>query len=360
MNKRVIVFSLLFFLLLSTISASAYSIDECKIKIQESGGNTVTCEYTLSWWDKVLLWIKGVLGENKEKELEKIIENELEVELTSFTVGDDLEFSIKEYSGKVSREGGTWYYTTDGLKESAFKRINLERVYVIFPDGFIMDYEDKLPANLKHLEDENLAMLYSEAKSAKGIYEALYQQYKKETNIVKIPEEFVAKIDLELIKMVATSPFSTKYPLLEFQSLLNLATGVKSGMREYNNILDNIAETGFEWGKQEPYQLKDKLKEMSELKEKEANLIRKITSSFQEDQEFRKKNKQKLINNLESQKEVLKDIKGYAIELHISEDDPQKLKELKKSVNEIIRKTRELTILEQEYIKQGLKKLKSK
>ena len=177
-KTKIITLFLLFILLSSTITvASAFSVNELKIEVQENGDAITSAKYSLSWWETFLLWIRGIFGE-EGKQIESIIENQLGRDVSSFKIEKDgtASFVINDYTGTVDREDGIWYYTKFYLSDAACKEINLCTVFVIFPDGFIYRFDRELP-NVKHLEDENLATLYLEAKITKGIYEAIYCQY---------------------------------------------------------------------------------------------------------------------------------------------------------------------------------------
>jgi hypothetical protein len=209
--------------------------------------------------------------------------------------------------------------------------------------------------NIKHLEDENLATLYLEAKITKGIYEAIYCQY-EESQIGKAAGDFITKIDMTLINMIATSPI----PYSEFGSLVSLAKDFKTDMGEYNKILDNMMAASYTWGEILGHKIgfSNDVKNMAELKEEEINLIYSITSNDEISYESRESLKQELIDNLEIQKGVIVKIKGSASDVSISGTDPLNVKEIKEYFNEIFKNTRKLADTDLKYVEQGLTTLK--
>ncbi len=355
-KTKIITLFLLFILLSSTITAaSAFSVNELKIEVQENGDAFTSVKYSLSWWETFLLWIRGIFGE-EGKQIESIIENQLGRDVSSFKIEKDgtASFVINDYTGTVEREEGIWYWTKFYLSEDACNKINLGAVFVIFPDGFIYEFDEKLP-NIKHLEDENLAKLYLEAKITKGIYEAIYCQYEA-SQIGKAAGDFITKIDMTLINMIATSPI----PYSEFLSLINLANDFKTDMEEYNKILDNMMAVSYAWGEilGQRIGFSNDVKNMAELKEEEINLIYSITSNDEIRYESRESLKQELIDNLEIQKGVIVKIKGSASDVSISGTDPLNVKEIKQYFNEIFKNTRKLADTDLKYVEQGLTTLK--
>jgi len=353
---KIITLFLVFIFLSSTITATnAFSVNELKIEVQENGDAFTSVKYSLSWWESFLLWISGIFGKGGEQ-IEGIIENQLGREISSFKMEKNGKafFIIEDYIGTVEREEGTWYYTKFYLSEDACERINLGAVFVIFPDGFIYEFDGELP-NIKHLEDENLATLYLEAKITKGIYEAIYCQY-EESQIGKAAGDFIAKIDMEFINMIATSPI----PYSEFLSLINLAKDFKTDMEEYNKILDNMMAVSYTWGEilGQRIGFSNDVKNMAELKEEEISLIYSITSNDEIRYESRESSKQELIDNLESQRELIVKIKGSAFDVSVSGTDSSNVKEIKGYFNEIFKNTRKLADTDLKYVEQGLITLK--
>ena len=356
-KTKIITLFLLFILLSSTITvASAFSVNELKIEVQENGDAITSAKYSLSWWESFLLWIRGIFGE-EGKQIESIIENQLGRDVSSFKIEKDgtASFVINDYTGTVDREDGIWYYTKFYLSDAACKEINLCTVFVIFPDGFIYRFDRELP-NVKHLEDENLAKLYLEAKITKGIYEAIYCQYEA-SQIGKAAGDFIAKIDMEFINMIATSPI----PYSEFGSLVSLAKDFKTDMGEYNKILDNTMAASHAWGEIRGHKIgfSNNVKTMAELKEEEISLIYSIISNDEISYESRESLKQKLIDNLESQKELIPKMKGSAYDVvSISETDSSNVKEIKEYFSKILKNTRKLADTDLKYVEQGLTTLK--
>jgi len=334
------------------------AINSLRIEVQKDGDADFSAQYSLSRWEQFYLWIKGALGDRDatKNHIESKIESNLERGVESLEISEDgrASFVLKDYVGKVERNEGTWYWTKIYLSEDACERINLCTVSVIFPDGFIYEFDGKLP-NIKHLEDENLATLYLEAKITKGIYEAIYCQY-EESQIGKATGDFITKIDMEFINMIATSPI----PYSEFLSLINLAKDFKTDMGEYNKILDNMMTASYTWGEilGQRIGFSNDVKNMAELKEEKINLIYSITSNDEISYESRESLKQELIDNLEIQKGVIVKIKGSASNVSISGTDPLNVKEIKQYFNEIFKNTRKLADTDLKYVEQGLTTLK--
>ena len=355
-KTKIITLFLVFIFLSSTITAAnAFSVNELKIEVQENEDAFTSVKYSLSWWESFLLWISGIFGKEGEQ-IEGIIEDQLGREISSFKIEKDgtASFVINDYTGTVDREEGTWYGTKFYLSKDACEKIDLGAVFVIFPDGFIYEFDGKLP-NIKHLEDENLAKLYLEAKITKGIYEAISCQY-EESQIGKATGDFIAKIDMVLINMIATSPI----PYSEFLSLINLAKDFKTDMEEGHKILDNMMAVSYTWGEilGQRIGFSSDVKNMAELKEEEISLIYSITSNDEISYESRESLKQELIDNLEIQKELIVKIKGSAFDIGVSETDPPNVKEIKQYFNEIFRNTRKLADTDLKYVEQGLTALK--
>lgn len=330
-GKQAIVITLIFFLLLSVTPTSAFSVNSLKIEVQENGDNKVFGEYSLSWSDHLYLWIMGLLGDKKEKLIESKIEEKMDMELTSFRLKDDhATFSIKDYSGKVNRKDGTWYYTIDGLNEDACGKINIKKIFVIFPDGCILEFDKKLPANLRHLEDENLAMLYVEAKVTKGIYETIKPLYSDiRSGIGAGP--FLEKINVKLLKIVVTSPIPYSY-LTELEYYANF----EKHAGEFYTALDYMAKHGERWAK-EIYPVGQHIDKMVELKEEEINLIHSMTSDYEVSSENRESLRQSLIDNLEEQRQLLVCIKSMTKEKTIYETDSPEDKEITRKFNDVLK-----------------------
>ena len=357
---KIIMFFLAFILLFSTATAvSAYSVDELKIEVQNNRDAVVSAKYSLSLGDQFYLWIMGVLGDKDTTKnlIESEIESNLEKEVVSLEISESgtVSFILKDYVWEVDREEGTWYSTKIRLNDTYCKKINLGTVFVIFPDGFIYTFDGELP-NIKHLEDENLAELYLEAKITKGIYEAICGQH-EESQAGKATGDFIAKIDMELIDMIVAAPIPS-YP--DFLGLINLAEDFKTAMGEYNKILDNMMAAMHTWGEILGHRIgfSNDLKNMAELKEEEISLIYSITSNDEMSYESRESLKRKLIDNLESQKKLIPKIKGYASDVPISETDSQDVKEIKQYFNEIFKNTRKLADIDLKCVEQGLITLK--
>ena len=359
-KTKIITLFLLFILLSSTITAAnAFSVNELKIEVQDNGDANCYVKYSLSWLEKIQIWVLGVLGDKDATKnlIASKIETDLErgVESLEISESGDASFILKDYVGKVERKEGTWYWTKIWLDKSNCSKINLGSVEMIFPDGFIYRFDGEL-LNVKHLEDENLAKLYLEAKITKGIYEAIYCQYEA-SQIGKAAGDFIAKIDMEFINMIATSPI----PYSEFGSLVSLAKDFKTDMGEYNKILDNTMAASHAWGEIRGHKIgfSNNVKTMAELKEEEISLIYSIISNDEISYESRESLKQKLIDNLESQKELIPKMKGSAYDVvSISETDSSNVKEIKEYFSKILKNTRKLADTDLKYVEQGLTTLK--
>ena len=358
-KTKIITLFLALILLSSTITAaSAFSVNELKIEVQENGDAFTSSKYSLSWWESFLLWISGIFGKGGEQ-IEGIIENQLGREISSFKIEKDgtVSFVIEDYTGTVEREEGTWYWTKFYLREDACEKINLGAVFVIFPDGFIYEFDGKLP-NIKHLEDENLAKLYLEAKYTKGIYKAIAPLYFQNGYCMKGSGKFLEKIYLELGKSIVTSPI----PYSEFADLINLAKDIKGTMEQYHETLDYMAEICKLAGERFSPEVRSSylptigwdIKDMVELKEEEVNLIYSITSDPEKSDELR----DSLIENLEKQKEKIVLIKGSAYDIYVSETDSPGIKKAKEYINGILKNARDMANTDLKYVEQGLITLK--
>ena len=361
-KTKIITLFLLFILLSSTITvANAFSVNELKIEVQENGDAFASVKYSLSWWESFLLWISGIFGKEGEQ-IEGIIEKQLGRDISSFKIEKDgtASFIIDEYTGTVDREEGTWYWTKFYLSDAACEKINLGEVFVIFPDGFIYEFDGKLP-NVKHLEDGELAKLYKlylEAKYAKEIYKAIAPLYFQNGYCMKGSGKFLEKIYLELGQSIATSPI----PYSEFADLINLAKDIKGTMAQYHETLDYMAEICILAGERFSPEFRSSylptigwdIKDMVELKEEEINLIYSITSDPEKSDELRESLIEKLIENLEKQKEEIVLIKGSAYDIYISETDSPGVKKAKEYINGILKNARDLANTDLKYVEQGL------
>lgn len=351
MNSKQVVVALIIFLLLSVTPTSAFSVNELKIEVQENGDNKVFGEYSLTWSDHLYLWIMGLLGDKKEKLIESKIEEKIDMKLTSFRLKDDhATFSIKDYSGKVNRKDGTWYYTIDGWNENVFSAADIKTVFVIFPDGYILEFDKKLPANLRHLEDENLAMLYVEAKVTKGIYESIKPLY---CNLdLSGAGPFWEKINVKLIELVVTSPIPYSY-LTELEYYANFEKHAEG----LYTALDYMAKHGERWAK-EIYPVGQHIDKMVELKEEEINLIHSMTSDYEMSSEKRELLRQSLIDNLEEQRQLLVCIKSMTKEKTIYETDSPEDKEITRKFNEVLKVGRKVASTSYDVVDDGLNNLK--
>ena len=335
---------------MSVIPASAYSVD-LRIEIQENGDNKVVGEYSLSWSDQLGLWMMGLLGDGREKLIESWIEEKLEIKITSFRLEDGyVTFSIENYSGKENRKGDTWYYTRDGLNEDACRRINIKKIFVIFPDGYILEFNKKLPANLRHLDDENLAMLYVEAKSTKGIYEAIKPLY---SNVLGGAGPFMEIIDVKLIELVVTSP-------IPYSGLTEIGyyANFEKNAEELYTSLDYMVKHSERWAK-EIYPVGQHIGKMVELKEEEIDLIYSMTSEYEMSSERRESLRQSLIDNLKEQRQSLNIIKsltkGRPI---IYETDSSEDKEITRKFDQVLKVGEKVASTSYKVVDDGLDNLK--
>lgn len=334
---------------MSVIPASAYSV-ELRIEIQENGDNKVFGEYSLSWSEQMGLWMMGLLGDEREKLIESWIEEELVIEITSFRLEDSYAtFSIENYSGKVNRKDDTWYYTRDGLNEDACRKINIKKIFVIFPDGCILEFDKKLPAELRHLDDENLAMLYVEAKSTKGIYETIKPLY---SNVLGGAGPFSEKIAVKLIELVVTSPIPYSY-LTELEYYANFE---KNAGGLYAS-LDYMMKHSERWAK-EIYPVGQHIDKIVELKEEEIDLIHSMTSEYEMSSGKRESLRQSLIDNLEEQKQRLSSIKSLTKERPIYETDSPEDKEITRKFNRVLKVGEKVASTSYKVVDDGLDNLK--
>lgn len=334
---------------MSAIPASAYSV-EVRIEIQENGDNKVFGEYSLSWSEQLGLWTMGLLGDGREKLIESWIEEELVIEITSFRLEDGYAtFSIENYSGKVNRKDDTWYYTRDGLNEDACRKINIKKIFVIFPDGCILEFDKKLPAELRHLDDENLAMLYVEAKSTKGIYEAIKPLY---SNVLGGAGPFLEKIEVKLIYLAVPDPSPYSY-LKELEYYANF----EEYARELYASLDYTMKHSERWAT-EIYPVGQNIGKMVELKEEEIDLIYSMTSEYEMSSERRESLRQSLIDNLKEQRQSLNIIKSFTKERPIYETHSSEDKEITRKFNEVLKVGRKVASTSCKVVDDGLDNLK--
>ncbi len=127
-------------------------------------------------------------------------------------------------------------------------------------------------------------------------------------------------------------------------------------MEAYNKILENMMGASYTWGEiiGQRIGFSNDLKNMVALKEEEINLIYSITSDDEMSYESRESLKLKLIDNLESQKELIPKIRGSAFDVSVSETDSPNVKEIREYFNEIFRNTRKLADTDLEYVEEGL------
>jgi hypothetical protein len=143
--------------------------------------------------------------------------------------------------------------------------------------------------------------LYVEAKSTKGIYEAIELLY---SNVLGGAGHFLEKIDVKLIELVVTShiPYSYLTELEYYANFEKNAGGLYTA-------LEYIPKHSKRWAG-EIYPVGRHIGEMVELKEVEVNLIHSMTSDYEMSSENRESLKQELIDNLEEQRQLLVCIKS--------------------------------------------------
>lgn len=317
-TKQLIAIVLISFLFLST-PANAFSINELKIEVQDNGDANVSAKYSLSWWESFLLWISGIFGEGGEQ-IEGYIENQLGREVSSFKIEKDGEasFTIEDYTGKVNREEGTWYWTTFYLSEDACDKINLGTVTIIFPDGFIYEFDRKLP-NLQHLENEEFAKMYIEAKCTKDVYESIAPLYFLSTysnrllgSVIKLPQMSNSKIfsTITIFFTASQLPHSEFTTILDLKELIELTSAdidnkiEEFGLLEINRMAEIAKLSIFSLESSAGPMLGWYIKDMVELKEEEMNLIYTMVSNPEEYQQI-----ELLKKNLERQEKKLNAIK---------------------------------------------------
>ncbi len=70
MNSKRVIVALVIFLLLPVSPANAFSVNSLKIEVQENGDANCYVKYSLSWLEKIQIWVLGVL---RDKDASKIM-----------------------------------------------------------------------------------------------------------------------------------------------------------------------------------------------------------------------------------------------------------------------------------------------
>ena len=291
--RKITLLLLILLFLLPTVNA--FSIDELTIQVQANGDAKVTAKYSLTWWESILIWFYGIFGKKGEK-LKSYIENALGREICDFNMnGDTVTFTVKDYVGK----SGSWYWTKLYLTDETCKRINLKKVYVVFPDGFIYEFNGCLP-NIWHLDDQKLAKSYVEAKALKLTYENVWILYSADyywnstwDEIYSFASSVGKTIGESIVSSILLSPLGKYTLILDIKGIADTLNDTKTWrMPAVRTASLTVVGT---------LNLDENFKEMYKLKEREVDLIYNIVSNPKDNQ----KEISKLIDNLKKQKVVL-------------------------------------------------------
>lgn len=312
-TKVAVAICLVFILLSSLIStACAFSVNSLEIEVQKNGDAITSSKYSLSLWESFLLWIRGIFGE-EGKQIEGIIENQLGREISSFKMEKDgtVSFIIDNYTGTVDREEGTWYWTKFYLSEDACKKINLGTVSVTFPDGFFYEFDRKLP-NIKHLENEDFAELYLEARYRNEVYNRMAPLYFASTYQKEMSNIFSQAMMWEGFKIgiQVISAYIPAGKLVIVEEIMSMTASSKLSM-EAESYAKQLAESQIRWIMLQPLnnaKLGVYMNDMSKLTEDESDLISSLVSNPEEYD----KNLKRLKENYVKQKDKIKDLKEEA------------------------------------------------
>lgn len=155
MKPFVPVLGLLLILALFAIPAAAFTIDRLDVEIADSGDAGVTADYSLTWVENLVVFMKLV---QPEKQLENSIEqySGKDVTVTSVTSGS-ASMSIKDFAAVRAVPQGTMYITPSldfSAMERAVRANRLSRFVSIdasptvsvitFPDGYSETFADRL------------------------------------------------------------------------------------------------------------------------------------------------------------------------------------------------------------------------
>ena len=291
------------------------AINSLRIEVQEDGDADFSAQYSLPWWEQFYLWIKGALGDRDATKnlIESKIESNLEREVESLEISEDgdASFVLKDYVGKVERNEGTWYWTKIYLSEGACERINLGTVSVTFPDGFFYEFDGKLP-NIKHLENDDFAELYLEARYRSEVYNRMAPLYLHSTYQKEMVDIFTKSMMWEGFE-IGIHVISTYIPAGKFvvvKGIMDITASSKLKEKE-DNFAKQLAESNIKFIQMSLLnnaKLYPHFQNMSKLAEEECNSIKSIVSN----PDGYKQNLKSLEENLEEQKDELKALQDRA------------------------------------------------
>ncbi len=110
--KRGIPVASLLVLMLIAAPAGAFSTDSLLIVVDEDGGANITMNYTLSWIERIAVFLKIA---EPEQELKSALEGTLGVPVTVTSAGSDTSaFSVREFAEIDTTDGGR-VYSTPGI-----------------------------------------------------------------------------------------------------------------------------------------------------------------------------------------------------------------------------------------------------
>jgi len=315
MNNKQVTVALVIFLLLSVSPANAFSVNSLKIEVQENGDANCYAKYALSWLEKIQIWAVGVLGDkdSTKNHIESKIESNLEREVESLRISEsgDASFILKDYVGKVDRKEGTWYWTKIWVDKSNCSKINLGSVEMIFPDGFIYRFDGELP-NIKHLENEDFAELYLEARYQNEVYNRMAPLYFASTYQKEMSNIFSQAMMWEGFK-IGIRVISAYIPAGKFvivEEIMSMTTSSKLSM-EADSYAKQLTESQIRWIMLQPLnnaKLGVYMNDMGKLTEEEFALISSLVSNPEEYD----KNLKRLKENYVKQKGKIKDLKEEA------------------------------------------------
>lgn len=271
-----------------TSPAGAASVDKAVIKVQGDDAE-VQLSYSLSWWEKIRYGLPIIGGGEKQmaKDLADRLQDSIETPVFLKKVDterDTATVHVEKYvTDRTPRREGIWY-TTFGLDQKLCNAINLENVYVKFPDGFIYTYQGELPP-ITHLKNEKLAKMYWDARFRHKTYERFKNLYDpvfyREKGLQEI-KQFSTDVMWELTKEATGSIATAGWIPIPYKSITDITDvkGVQDAFNSFNYEEGafpplTVSETEITISMLD---LKTPFSNLESLTEKETTLIKKTVS----------------------------------------------------------------------------------
>jgi hypothetical protein len=304
------------------LPASAFTINSAEITILDNGNAIVDLRYSMNWLEKLFL------------------RNKFEVIQSKFSEWLEKDVMIREYNEKsgyislgifdfvhetIDSRDGYWmsYQGFTGGKGTLYGIIPVDykigRVEVFFPDGYVRVHRGSVPSDV-HFVNHELTSYYYNSQYYRKVYDKSYgvydsNNYKHSGYINKVAKYWGEDLGFNelVISAGSGSIFASSLPLdvQAVSTLSSLSDATVGVLNKPMELTQQVMDSGaVEYYLKELFgkypQISSNMKKMSELKAEEALLLEALLS---EGESAWSENLDLVIANLNTQKEILNELK---------------------------------------------------